>query len=158
MKKLCPLLLTILLASCSPKAPPTPASVPAPAIVMQNPISADSVMRKFTDTPFKRDRAAQGATAYRDTTFRNDLFLVRDTISDIRVNNSDQAYFILGGKTTINGAISDVMCFLSDSTIMPALKVGQVITVSSERHYGSYHKVGDIKVFSCVMVNCKREK
>ncbi len=45
------------------------------------PVSAHNIIDKFKNTPVSRAKLSQGASDYLDTTFKHNLFLVRDTVN-----------------------------------------------------------------------------
>lgn len=118
------------------------------------PVSSDSIIAKFKTTKIRKAKLSQGASSYIDTTFNADLFLVKDTISEIRVDNGGKSYIILG---SINN-YENVKCYFIDNNVIDSLKVNQVITVSSNKHALKFQKImidTGIDVSVVEMRNCK---
>jgi hypothetical protein len=118
-------------------------------------VSASNIIAKFKNTPLSKRKLLQGASDYLDTTFKHDLFVIKDTVSEIRVDNKGRPYIILG-KTKNH---QDVKCYFVDDKTIDSLKVNQVITVSSKSHAAEYKSMkldtALISVFVVELAKCK---
>ena len=117
-------------------------------------VSADSIIAKFQNTPFRKAKLMQGASGYVDTTFRSEIFVVTDTISEIQVNNAGEDYIILGRTKNYK----NLQCFFTDKKAVDSLKLGQVITLSSNRHSAkalNFEMDTTIKILDVRMADCK---
>lgn len=96
-----------------------------------------------------------GISNYVDTTFKTDVFLVKDTINKISVTGDGKGYLILG-KPKNN---EDVQCFFADKKELDSLRPKQVITISSDMHAArqviKFFGSDTIKIFVVQMTRCK---
>ena len=131
MKNIIPL-LCIFLVSCNSQPTTVPKKVLAQPIE-EKPLTIDEVVAKFSNTPVKTDRTEHGLSDYRDTTYNNQEFTVKDTISYIGADNQGNEYLLLG---RIDGTrTSAVKCYFENKADIEKLSVKQVVTVSSKKHF-----------------------
>jgi hypothetical protein len=118
-------IILIALISCNEKTKPV-----APKETLVIAVSADSIISKFKTSNCRRTKVENGIYNYIDTSFKGELFIVKDTITEIRVDNTGKGYIVLG-KVKNN---ENVKCYFENKSTIDSLKPNQVITVSSSRH------------------------
>jgi len=127
------LVIPLLFTACINK--PTP--ITQAAIIPVIPVPAKNIISKFKNTPFRRRKINQGATGYVDTTFKRDVFVVKDSVNEILTDDSGRPYIILGKPQKTQ----DFKCYFTDDKVVDSLKVNQIITVSSKSHVAIFRSL-----------------
>ena len=123
--------------------------------IKQSAVPAILIVDKFKNTNIRSDNIKRGIYDYRDTTFNNEIFAIKDTISYIGTDNQGNEYLLFG---KIDGSAHwTVKCYCSDKQLFDELKVNQFVTLYSEKHFAINKIVSgsDIGITVVQMQKCK---